>query len=165
MNRADANDPVDVARREWAQVHPDLDTSPMDVSGRVRMVAAALTRAAEPVVRAEGLTRPEFDVLSAVRRGGTPLTPTGIAAATLSSGAATTKRLDHLTGAGYLQRTPDERDGRVTRLSLTPEGVAIVDRLLPQVLEAERRFTADLDVEQRQAISDGLRILMRGNGS
>lgn len=118
----DAIDAIDVARQEWARVHPDLDTTPMDVSGRLRMVAAALARATEPTVRAEGLTRPEFDVLSAVRRGRVPLTPTGIAAATLSSGAATTKRLDHLTGVGYLQRTPDERDGRVTRLSLTPRG-------------------------------------------
>lgn len=159
----DPVDPVDVVREEWAQIHPDLDTSPMDVSGRLRMVAAALTRATEPTVKAAGLTRPEFDVLSAVRRGRVPLTPTGIAAATLSSGAATTKRLDHLTGVGYLQRTPDGRDGRVTRLSLTPAGVEVVDRLLPQVLAAERRFTADLDEDQQQDLSAGLRVLLRAN--
>jgi DNA-binding MarR family transcriptional regulator len=160
-----SEDPIDIARQEWARIHPDLDTGTMDVFGRLRIVAAALTRATDPTVRAEGLTRPEFDVLSAVRRGRVPLTPTGIAAATLSSGAATTKRLDHLTGAGYLQRAPDERDGRVTRLSLTPEGTAIIDRLLPQVLAAERRFAADLDDDDQQALAAGLRILMRGNRS
>ncbi|WP_380161037.1 MarR family winged helix-turn-helix transcriptional regulator [Kineococcus sp. R86509] len=160
----DAIDAIDVARQEWARVHPDLDTTPMDVSGRLRMVAAALARATEPTVRAEGLTRPEFDVLSAVRRGRVPLTPTGIAAATLSSGAATTKRLDHLTGVGYLQRTPDERDGRVTRLSLTPTGAELIDRLLPQVLAAEHRFAADLDEDRQRDLASGLRVLLRSNG-
>ncbi len=65
-----SDDPVDVARAEWAALHPDLDTTPMALTGRLRLVAAALARATEPVVRAEGLTRPEFDVLSAVRRAG-----------------------------------------------------------------------------------------------
>lgn len=158
-------DPVDLARREWAGIHPGLDTGPMDVAGRLRLAAAALARATEPVVRAEGLTRPEFDVLSAVRRARTPLTPTGVAAATLASGAATTKRLEHLTRAGHLQRTPDERDGRVARLSLTPAGAALVDRLLPAVLDAERRFAADLDAERQQDLSAALRVLLRADPS
>jgi len=157
-------DQIDQARREWAAVHPGLDTAPMDVAGRLRMVAAALARVTEPVVRAEGLTRPEFDVLSAVRRGGrAPLTPTGIASATLSSGAATTKRLDHLTKVGYLQRTPDDRDRRVSRLSLTEAGTAVVDRLLPQILAAEQGFAAALDDGRRGDLADTLRILLRTN--
>ena len=159
-------DPVDVARAEWAALRPDLDTTPMALTGRLRLVAAALTRATDPVVRAEGLTRPEFDVLSAVRRAGrTPLTPTGIAAATLASGAATTKRLDHLTSVGHLQRTPDERDGRVTRLSLTPSGTALVDRVLPLLLEAERAFTASLTQDQRNATGEALRVLLAEHGA
>ena len=156
-------DQVDDARAQWARVHPDLDTSPMDVAGRLRLVAAALARAAEAPVRAEGLTRPEFDVLSAVRRQRAPLTPTGIAAATLASGAATTKRLDHLTRTGYLQRTPDARDGRVSRLSLTEAGAALVDRLLPQVLSAEAAFAAALDDDERDALARVLRTLLRAN--
>ncbi|GAB3452837.1 MarR family transcriptional regulator [Kineococcus endophyticus] len=160
-----SDDPVDVARAEWAALHPDLDTTPMALTGRLRLVAAALARATEPVVRAEGLTRPEFDVLSAVRRAGrTPLTPTGIAAATLASGAATTKRLDHLTSVGHLQRTPDERDGRVTRLSLTPSGTALVDRVLPQLLAAERAFAAALTADQRTAASEALGVLLAEHG-
>lgn len=159
-------DPVDAARAEWATVHPDLDTTPMDVTGRLRLVAAALARATDPVTRAEGLTRPEFDVLSAVRRSGSrPLTPTGTATATLSSGAATTKRLDHLTAAGYLERTPDERDGRVTRLSLTPAGAAVVDTLLPRILQAERAFAAALDDTGRGELTQALRLLLRSSGS
>ncbi|GAA0298584.1 MarR family transcriptional regulator [Kineococcus aurantiacus] len=158
----DPADAVDAVRREWATVHPDLDTAPMAVAGRLRLVAAALARATDPVVKAEGLTRPEFDVLSAVRRSGrTPLTPTGIAAATLSSGAATTKRLDHLTRVGHLERTPDERDGRVTRLSLTPAGRDLVDRLLPRVLDAERAFAARLSARERDDLTASLRVLLR----
>ncbi|MEZ0491370.1 MarR family winged helix-turn-helix transcriptional regulator [Kineococcus sp. TBRC 1896] len=158
-------DPVDAARAGWAALRPDLDTSPMALTGRLRLVAAALTRVTDPVVRAEGLTRPEFDVLSALRRAGrTPLTPTGIAAATLASGAATTKRLDHLTSVGHLQRTPDERDGRVTRLSLTPAGTALVDRVLPRLLAAERAFAASLSPDQRTATSQALGVLLAEHG-
>ncbi|MEZ0165341.1 MarR family winged helix-turn-helix transcriptional regulator [Kineococcus sp. LSe6-4] len=159
-------DPVDLARAEWAAVRPDLDTTPMGLAGRLRLVAAALARATDPVVRAEGLTRPEFDVLSALRRAGdTPLTPTGVAAATLSSGAATTKRLEHLTGVGHLQRTPDERDGRVSRLSLTPAGAALVDRVLPLLLAAERAFAASLSAGQRTATSEALGVLLAEHGA
>ncbi|PRY11125.1 MarR family winged helix-turn-helix transcriptional regulator [Kineococcus rhizosphaerae] len=154
-------DPIDAARAEWAHIHPDLDSAPMAVAGRLRLVAAALARATDPVVKAEGLTRPEFDVLSAVRRSGTPLTPTGIAAATLASGAATTKRLDHLTAVGHLERTPDERDGRVTRLSLTATGTELVDRLLPRILEAEGAFAAALGPHQQQQLAQSLRVLLQ----
>ncbi|WP_432486848.1 MarR family winged helix-turn-helix transcriptional regulator [Kineococcus sp. SYSU DK018] len=153
-------DPVDRARAEWAAVHPGLDTSPIAVSGRLRLVAAAVDRLAEEVVREEELTRAEFDVLCALRRSRRALTPTGVSAATLASGAATTKRLEHLTARGLLARTPDPRDGRVSRLALTPEGTALVDRVLPQVLAAEGRATAALGVDARATLADHLRTLL-----
>ena len=157
-------DAVDRARAEWARVHPGLDTTPMAVAGRLRMVAAAVGRAAEEVVREHGLTRAEFDVLCALRRARSPLTPTGVTAATLASGAATTKRLEHLTARGYLRRTPDPRDGRVSRLALTGEGTDLVDRLLPAVLDAERRATAALGDGARTDLDAHLRALLRALG-
>lgn len=153
------HDQVDEVQADWARIRPELDTTPMAVGGRFRLAAAALARAAEVPVREEGLTRAEFDVLSAVRRSTGPLTPTGIAAATLASGAATTKRLDHLTTHGYLQRSPDPRDGRVSRLSITAQGRELVDRLLPRVLEAERAFAAVLPEDDRARLDRILRTL------
>lgn len=156
---APPHDQVDDVQADWARARPDLDTTPMGIGGRLRLVAAALARAAEVPVREEGLTRAEFDVLSAVRRSTGPLTPTGIAAATLASGAATTKRLDHLTTHGYLERGPDARDGRVSRLSITDQGRDLVDRLLPRVLAAERDFAAVLDPDDREQLDRVLRAL------
>ncbi len=159
-----AADPVDRARAEWAAVHPQLDTSPMAVSGRLRLLAAAVGRAADEVVREEELTRAEFDVLCALRRSRRPLTPTGVSAATLASGAATTKRLEHLTARGLLERTPDPRDGRASRLALTPAGTALVDRVLPAVLAAEGRATAALDPRAQEVLAGHLRTLLAAQG-
>lgn len=152
-------DQVDEVQADWARIHPGLDTTPMGIAGHFRLAAAALARAAEVPVREEGLTRAEFDVLSAVRRSTGPLTPTGIAAATLASGAATTKRLDHLTTHGYLERGPDARDGRVSRLRITDAGRELVDRLLPRVLAAEGGFAAVLADEDREQLERILRAL------
>lgn len=157
------SDQVDDVQTEWLRIHPDVDTTSMGIGGRFRLAAAALARAGEAPVREEGLTRAEFDVLSAVRRSQGPLTPTGIASATLASGAATTKRLDHLTTHGYLERTPDARDGRVSRLSITPTGQELVDRVLPRVLAAEREFAAALDDGDRAQLERILRVLVAAN--
>lgn len=130
-------DTVAAVVRQWRAVHPDLDTGPMEIIGRVNRCAALLQQAEDAPLRRAGLSRPEFDLLGALRRTGHELTPGELARETFSSGAAVTKRLKQLTERGLVERRGDTRDRRVAHLRLTDAGRELVDALLPDQLAYE----------------------------
>ncbi|MET7286520.1 MarR family transcriptional regulator [Streptomyces sp. NPDC005573] len=130
--------------RQWQAVHPGLNTGPMEVIGRINRCAALLQQAEDAPLRRAGLSRPEFDLLGALRRTGHELTPGELARETFSSGAAVTKRLKSLTGRGLVERRGDTRDRRVAHLRLTDAGRDLVDRILPEQLAYETAVLATL---------------------
>jgi DNA-binding MarR family transcriptional regulator len=66
------------------------------------------------------------------------------------------RQVRDLVGAGLLDRAPDPADGRATLVSLTAQGLAVLDA----VSEARRTVldeaVADWSPEERQALADGL---------
>ncbi|MET9970283.1 MarR family transcriptional regulator, partial [Streptomyces sp. NPDC006356] len=54
-------DTVAAVVRQWQSVHPDLDTAPMEIIGRINRCAALLQQAEDAPLRRAGLSRPEFD--------------------------------------------------------------------------------------------------------
>ncbi|MEV8096909.1 MarR family transcriptional regulator [Kitasatospora sp. NPDC085879] len=154
------DDVVASVRRQWKAVHPELDTEPMELVGRINRCAALLQQAEDAPLRAAGLTRGEFDLLGAVRRTGRELTPGELARETFSSGAAVTKRLRALQGRGLIARRTDGRDRRIGYIGLTDEGRTLVDRLMPTQLAYERTLLAGLDDGTRQVLGSGLAELL-----
>ncbi|MFE2291784.1 MarR family winged helix-turn-helix transcriptional regulator [Streptomyces sp. NPDC059452] len=146
--------------RQWKAVNPELDTGPMELIGRINRCAALLQQAEDAPLRSAGLTRPEFDLLGAVRRTDRELTPGELARETFSSGAAVTKRLRALQERGLVDRRGDERDRRVAHVRLTEEGRALVDRLLPEQLAYERTVLSGLDEQSRSELSTRLSALL-----
>lgn len=146
--------------RQWQQVHPGLDTASMAVIGRINRCAALLQQAADAPLTEEGLTRAEFDILGTLRRMDRELTPGRIARETFASGAAVTKRVKELERRGLVSRRPDSRDRRVAHLTLTDEGVALIDRLLPVQLRYERSLLSGVGPERRDELSAGLGELL-----
>ncbi|NEA09466.1 MarR family transcriptional regulator [Streptomyces sp. SID10692] len=143
------DDIVAAVVRQWQAVHPELDTGPMEIIGRINRCAALLQQAEDAPLRSAGLTRAEFDLLGAVRRTDRELTPGELARETFSSGAAVTKRLRALQERGLVDRRGDDRDRRVAHVRLTDEGRDLVDRLLPRQLAYERTVLAGLDDDGR----------------
>ncbi|MEV6054359.1 MarR family transcriptional regulator [Streptomyces sp. NPDC052107] len=131
------HDTVAAVVRQWRAVHPELDTGPMEVIGRINRCAALLQQAEDAPLRRAGLSRPEFDLLGALRRTGHELTPGELARETFSSGAAVTKRLKQLTERGLVERRGDTRDRRVAHVRLTHTGRDLVDGILPEQLTYE----------------------------
>lgn len=129
---------------QWAERRPDLDVSPVLVLGRIQRIAAALTAASDVSLAPEGLTRGEFDLLTALRRTGRPLRPSEITTVTRASAAAITKRLDRLERDGLVERAGTDRDRRVVLVTLTSAGESLVDRLFAP------------HVAQEAAVLDGL---------
>lgn len=75
---AGATGPLDIVSsvvRQWQTVHPDIDTGPMEIIGRINRCAALLQQAEDAPLRHAGLTRAEFDLLGTLRRTGRELTP------------------------------------------------------------------------------------------
>ncbi|MFD0689591.1 MarR family winged helix-turn-helix transcriptional regulator [Actinomadura fibrosa] len=158
--RGPGEDAVAEVIRQWREIHPGLDTGPMSVIGRITRCAALLQHAADgPLGRAE-LVRPEFDVLTALRRLGPGVTPTRLARETFSSGAAVTKRVRRLEERGLVERRQDGRDRRVQHLSLTEEGRALIDRLLPDQVAYEAALLAGLAEDRREELAGALGELL-----
>ncbi|MCX4878886.1 MarR family winged helix-turn-helix transcriptional regulator [Streptomyces sp. NBC_00847] len=147
------DDTVSAVVRQWRAVHPDLDTGPMEIIGRINRCAALLQQADDGPLRRTGLSRPEFDLLGALRRTGHELTPSELARETYSSGAAVTKRLKQLTERGLVERRGDARDRRVAHVRLTDAGSALFDGTLPEQLAYETSVLSVLDPQGQDELA------------
>lgn len=157
---AGGRDIVERVLSQWQRVRPELDTAPMGVVGRINRCAALLQQASDAPLAHEGFTRAEFDILGTLRREDQELTPGQIARETFASGAAVTKRVRLLEEKGLVERRPGTRDRRVAHLSLTPEGLALIDRLMPDQLAYERSLLDGLRSDRRDELADVLGDLL-----
>ena len=140
---------VDAARQGWAQARPGLDVASIEVMGRIARIGALATQRVEPDLAPEGVTRAEFDVLCTLARSGRPLRASEVTAATMLSGASTTKNADRLARRGLIERLPWERDGRVVLMQLTADGHALVDRNFPPFLARDQDAWPDWTLASR----------------
>jgi DNA-binding MarR family transcriptional regulator len=152
---------VDAVLAQWATAAPELDTAHLGVIARLHRLAHQLRLSAETVLASYGLTQGEFDVLSALRRGGSAdgLTPGALAAGVLVSSGGMTKRLTALEQAGWISRRRSPRDGRSVRVVLTASGRRRLDALLPVYFAAEAEVLDGLDGAEREELADVLRQL------
>lgn len=145
INSMDApNDRVAQIIAEWVRERPDLDLAlaPQGVIGRLHRLAIHLTEDLVVVYRTFGLSEGEFDVLATLRRAGSPFerTPSELAASTMVTTGAMTKRIDRLQDRGLVTRRQSEVDGRGRVIALTPAGLDLIDRAFAAHLANERRL-------------------------
>ncbi|KZM70566.1 MarR family winged helix-turn-helix transcriptional regulator [Nocardia terpenica] len=148
-----AEDAVAGVLRQWADTHPNLDLGPIAILGRLNRCAALLQRVTDAPLGRENLSRPEFDILCALRRVGGELTPGRLARETFASPAAVTKRVRGLEDRGLVTRRSDRRDRRVTHLGITDTGRTLIDRLLPQQLSYEHALLSGLPEPERDNLA------------
>lgn len=91
-----------------------------------------LTPVVEAVFARHQLSAADFDVLSTLRRAGSPyvLMPSQLSSALMMSRTGMTGRLDRLEGRGLIERTLDPADRRSFRITLTERGLTLIDRVL-----------------------------------
>jgi DNA-binding MarR family transcriptional regulator len=153
-------DSIDLIREGWQALRPEMDTSVIGTIGRVIRVARHVTLLSDHVLAEYGISRGEFDVLSAVRRAASPLTPSELARGLVTSNASITKRMVALESLGLAVRERGAADRRVVRVRLTEEGVALIDRAVPAQLAFERELEAQLSPEERDAFERTLRTVL-----
>ena len=133
------SDEVDRIVEAWSRERPDLDFAPLQVLSRVGRLAKHLDRARRSAFAASGLESWEFDVLSALRRAGTPyeLSPKALLQQTLVSSGTMTNRIDRLVDRMLVERRTDPSDGRGVLVTLTTEGRKRVDTAISELVAAE----------------------------
>ena len=155
-------DEVDDIVAGWRAERPDLDLEPLQVLSRVSRLARHLDRARRAAFAAHGLETWEFDVLSALRRQGSPyqLSPGALLRATLVTSGTMTNRIDRMAEGQLVRRLPDPLDKRGVLVQLTDRGRAVADAALTDLLRNERHLLAGLDPEDRGQLASLLRRLL-----
>ena len=155
-------DEVDRLVEEWQAQRPDLDVAPLQVLSRVWRLARHLDRTRAAAFAGHGLEPWEFDVLSSLRRQGTPyqLSPGNLLRATMVTSGTMTNRINRLEESGLVRRGHDPQDKRGVLVSLTEDGLARVDLALATLLSTERALLADLTAHQRTQLAALLRALL-----
>jgi DNA-binding MarR family transcriptional regulator len=156
-----AHDEVDRIVDAWSRERPDLDFSPLQVLSRVGRLSRHLERARRAAFSASDLESWEFDVLSALRRAGSPyqLSPKSLLQQTLVSSGTMTNRIDRLVERRFVERHTDPRDGRGVLVMMTDRGRSAVDDAISELLADEARLLQALSNADRERLSALLRKL------
>ncbi|HWA04149.1 MAG TPA: MarR family winged helix-turn-helix transcriptional regulator [Rhizomicrobium sp.] len=107
-----------------------------------------------------GLSIPEWRVMAVL--GQTPgLSAREVAERTAMDKVQVSRAVAGLMRRKRVARIGDARDGRITRLSLTSQGAAIYEEIVPTALALESAFLAALAPAERSAFLSLLEKLMR----
>jgi len=109
-------------------------------------------------VKRHGLSVAEWRVLSACWSA--PQTIGELAAKTLFQQPTLTKIVDRMAAAGWVERSPDTRDGRRVIVTVTAAGAQLAEELVPQAKAHEAELLAWLDPDQAAALKETLRALI-----
>jgi DNA-binding MarR family transcriptional regulator len=159
-------DHVDQILEQWAEQRPDVDASPMAVIGRLKRLAQLTDNELRRNYARHDLDSASFDVLATLRRSNSEhtLTPAGLMRSSMVTSGAITQRLDRLEARGLVSRKPSDTDGRGVQVTLTAEGLRLIDAVLPTHLETEERLLAALSKGERVRLADTLRMLLESLG-
>ncbi len=156
-------DRVELTARSIRSQRPDLDLTGWELLARVARIAHLATEAITETLRPFGLTQHEYVVLASLRDSGPPYakSPSRILdAALITTSGGLTNLLHRLERAGLITRSPDPDDRRGVLVSLTDEGLALVQDASTAYLAAANQFVAGLTREQIERYTLALRELL-----
>jgi DNA-binding MarR family transcriptional regulator len=158
------SDEVDRIVDSWRRERPDLDFTPLQVLSRVARLSKHLDRARRTAFARSDLDSWEFDVLSALRRAGTPyqLSPKALLQQTLVSSGTMTNRIDRLVERKLVERRTDPNDGRGILVHMTKQGLTRVDAAITRLVDAESELLSTLSATDQERLAAHLRKLSLG---
>ena len=156
-------DAIDELQNDWGTQRPDLNTEPMGVVLRIQALAKILGDQTAETLQTFDLQWWQYDVLSSLRRQGKPfiMTATELADSAMLTSGAMTNRIDRLEEDGLVRRIRDDNDGRRVLVQLTNEGISLVEEATEARFETAEDALDSLSTQQRDALSDLLRLLLK----
>ncbi len=156
------SDSVDRIVQAWRERDPQLDSSSLEVTGRLLLCAGYYERTVGTVLHRFGLSIADFDVLNTLRRVSDQhgSKPSDMARSSLITTGAMTSRLYRLERAGLIRRTPDPADRRGVLVRLTPRGSKVARQALQELIGTNEAFLEPLSGQQRDSIASALKQLL-----
>lgn len=156
-------DRIDKITKQWQRERPDLDVSPMGLIGRLGNITLHLSREMEKVFSQFGLNTSSFDVLATLRRAGDPytLSPGEMLSTLMVTSGTMTNRIDQLEKAGWVIRKVNPEDGRGFLVSLTPEGLELINQVIEAHVENQKRLVSGLSQEEQQTLNQLLKVFLK----
>lgn len=152
------NDPAPHAPA-LAAIELDLESLPGHYIRRLQQIAVAIFI---QETEAHGLTPVQYGALQAVAN--TPGLDQRTLARTIGFDTSTMAGvIDRLEARGLMLRNASPTDRRVRRLTATPEGLALLARVQPDMLRAQDRMLAPLPTSERVEFMRMLRTLVDTN--
>ena len=146
------DDVIDNLVFDWQQERPELDTSAMQIVGRILKLGKLLEKRAGEVLKESNIHYTDLDVLATIRRSGEPyeLTPKELMQSVLITSGAMTALLDRLTNLELIYRSADMKDRRIKRAGLTEKGKKVIDKsIVIRFKEAEESIEILNDQESK----------------
>jgi DNA-binding MarR family transcriptional regulator len=156
------SDSVDRIVQAWRKRDPHLDSSTLEITGRLLLCAGYYERTVSTILQPFGLSIADFDVLNTLRRVSDQhgSKPSDMARSSLITTGAMTSRLDRLERAGLIRRTPDPADRRGVLVRLTPRGSKVARQALHELIATNQTFLEPLSGQQRDWIASALKQLI-----
>ncbi|HEX8005925.1 MAG TPA: MarR family transcriptional regulator [Trebonia sp.] len=157
-----AADDADRIQQAWERERPGTPTASIGVITRIWRIGKLLADERRRTLARLGIDAATLDLLSTLRRAGQPyrLTPGAIAERTLVSAGAITQRVARAEREGLVARERSSDDARVTYVTLTAQGHALIERSVDDLLRHEESLLATLTRPQRDDLAELLRILL-----
>jgi DNA-binding MarR family transcriptional regulator len=155
----DTPDTIDRMVAAWKEARPDLDPSPLELVGRVIVLAQHLVRSVELALEKHHLTLGQFDILATLRRHGPKggLIPSQLLESVMLSSGGMTARLDSLTESGFIYRKTDPKDRRKVVVALTAKGRRLIDAATATRFNEAAESMPPLGAGERTVLAELLR--------
>jgi DNA-binding MarR family transcriptional regulator len=124
-------------------------------------VADSVFRACHERLAQYQLSEGRFAVLLLLRQSPSKLAPSELAEQAGVTRATMTGLVDGLVRDGFVNREETKNDRRSLAISLTPKGRKVVEKVTPLQLKWLEALFADLNVEARKSLLEGLQIIGR----
>jgi DNA-binding MarR family transcriptional regulator len=153
---------VDRIQQAWRRERPDMPVSSIGVITRIWRIAKLLEDERRRTDARIGLDASTRDLLSTLRRSGPPyrLSPGEIAREGLVSAGAISQRLARAERRGLIRRGKGGDDGRTVLVELTDAGHELIEDRVEELLRHEEALLSSLDAQQRDQLTELLRILL-----
>jgi len=153
---------------DWKQERPELDTSAMQIVGRLLNLGKTLEKRASLVLQDGPIHYTDLDVLATLRRSGKPyeLSPTQLMDSVLITSGSMTALLDRLAKLYLIYRTTDQADKRIKRAGLTRKGIEVIDKAIEIRFNEAQESIAVFNEKEKKVLSNLLRKMtlhLKGN--
>jgi len=155
-------DIIDNLISEWNKEQPELDSSAMEIVGRILRLGKLLEKSAGKALQNCEIYYTDLDVLATLRRSGSPyeLKPKELMKSVLITSGSMTALLDRLTKLDLIYRVRDENDKRIRRAGLTKKGINTIDKAIKLRFDEAKHSISILDCKEKEQLSTLLKKLL-----